>query len=229
MVSGLDLPIESWDLFADPSDDGSPSVGRPLDRVATSEALTKSTGARPIRLWGPSDRRFGFMTQEGQAANSIAFSCSGRFLATGGIEGRVKIHDATSGVLLRKIEVDPRGISAITFSADGSKVATSGPGPTRIWDVESGREVHRLGNVMSGSATLGFSPDGSKIAVANWDGTIVIWDLTTESPLLKLHTDHAQILSLAWSPDGKTLASGGYDSSVKVWELATPTLKTAAR
>jgi WD40 repeat protein len=228
MVSGLDLPIESWDLFRKEDDEGA-GVTRPVDRSATTAALVKTTGARPIRLWGPSDRRFGIKENGGQSANTIAFSADGRFLATGGIGGRLEILDLPSGKVQRTIEVDSRGITAVSFSPDGSNLATSGPGPVRIWESQSGHELHRLGEEQSGSATLGFSPDGSRLAVASWDGSIVVWELTTALPTFKLRGHQGQILSLAWSPDGKTLASGGYDSTVKVWDLSVPVLKTASR
>jgi WD40 repeat protein len=229
MVSGLDMPIEGWELFVDNEETGT-KVVRPADRAGILAALTRTSGARPIRLWGPSDKRFGLAPSllSGRSANSIAFSTDGRFLATGGFDGLLFLVDAVSGEPRRTIEVDARGITAVSFSADGSKVATGGPGPVRIWEVESGREVARLGGERSGSATLGFSPDGSKLAVANWDGSIQIWELAKSTPTFKLRGHHGQILSLAWSPDGKTLASGGYDSTVRVWDLAETTSKIAS-
>jgi WD40 repeat protein len=228
MVSGLDQPIESWDLFNERAE-GTAVVIRPLDQSASTEALIRSTGARPIRIWGRDDKRFGLLAKVGQSANSIAFSADGQYLATGDVGGRLEVHDTASGEIRWKIEVDRRGISAVSFSPDSSKVASSGPGPVRVWDVESSQEIHRLGGERSGSATLGFSPDGSKIAVATWDGSITVWDLETGVPAMKFQGNHGQILSLAWSPDGKTLASGGYDSTVRVWELASASLKTESR
>jgi WD40 repeat protein len=220
LVSGLDFPVESWDLSGDEASSGL-IVSRPSDPSESTGALVQSSGARSIRLWGESDRRFGLSSRSGKLGNSIAFSADGRFRANGGLQGRLEIRDPASGVLRRQIEVAARGITAVCFSPDSSKVATSGPGPVRIWDVESGREVTRFGDEESGSATLAFGPDGLKVAVATWDGTIQVWDLTTKTLTHKLRGHHGQILTLAWSPDGKTLASGGYDSTVKVWDIVT--------
>jgi WD40 repeat protein len=221
MVSGLDLPIESWDLNVDDESTG-PIVRRPSNWEQSLEVLIRTCGARPIRLWGTSDLRFGLRSKSSQSANSIAFANDGRFFATGGIQGRLEISHAKSREHFRTIEVDPMGITAVSFSSDSSRLATSGPGPLRIWDVESGRELARLGDEQSGSANLGFSPDGSKIAVAAWDGSIRIWDLKTKQAIHKLRGHQGQVLSLAWSPDGKTLASSGYDTTVRVWDLTEP-------
>ncbi len=218
MVSGLDLPIESWDLRDPKSADGL-GVTRPVSLAESTQELIRTSGGRPIRLWGPSDHRFESLRQVNPAANSIAFSNDGRFVASGGARGQLEIHDVREDRIWRQFEVDPRGITGVTFSPDSSKLATSGPGPLRIWEVESGRQIARLGEENGGSAALAFAPDGSMLAVAAWDGSILVWDLKTGQPRETLNGHHGQILALAWSPDGKTLASGGYDSTVRIWNL----------
>jgi len=66
-------------------------------------------------------------------------------------------------------------VTSAAFSADGKLVMSNGVDRTfRVWDVESGREIRRIG---TRHYITTFSPDGRYAVPVALDGTIKLWDL----------------------------------------------------
>lgn len=103
--------------------------------------------------------------------------------------------------------------TCLAFSPDGRTLAAgaiedwASPGDLRVWDVASGRLLHRE-RYVQGVEALAFSPDGRTLAVAtdSPSGDIRLWNLRT------WHVDRAigdqYISSLAYSPDGARILAG---------------------
>lgn len=218
VVGGMDVPVETWNVLNDPLD-GSEPVARPLDPSAQARLIATCTQGRAIRLWAPSDCRQALLPPAGRSANTLAFAPDGGSIASGGLCETIRVWKTGSTREWRRFPCDARGINSVVFSPDSSTLVSGGGGPLRLWNVETGREVARLGEVTSGSATLAFSPDGRKLAEAKWDGSIRIWNLSTRLEETRFRGHAGQIIALAWSPDGHLLASGGYDSAVRVWQV----------
>jgi WD40 repeat protein len=75
-------------------------------------------------------------------------------------------------------------IVLFTFTPDGRTLATAETDAVRLWDVASGREVHRrpaheamLGDYVSFASSLAFAPDGRALATGHLDSTILLWDV----------------------------------------------------
>jgi WD40 repeat protein len=108
-----------------------------------------------------------------------------------------------------------------TFSPDGKKVVTTSRDQTvRIWDTESGKELHKLEEHTVPFVYAAFSPDGKQIvthAMYAKDSNVIIWDVETGK---KLHTQKLgdSVLSVAFSLDGKKIASVSDDQTVCIWD-----------
>jgi len=115
------------------------------------------------------------------------------------------------------------------FSPDGKKTVTASyDGTARIWDAETGKEIHRLkGHTSWASWWMGetndinsaaFSADGKKIVTAGDDGTARIWDAETGQQLKKLEQYMDWVLTAAFSPDGKKVVVTGHDKDALVFD-----------
>ncbi|MES0361734.1 MAG: BTAD domain-containing putative transcriptional regulator, partial [Anaerolineales bacterium] len=166
---------------------------------------------------------------------SVAFHPDGTLLASGDMDGKIFLWDATKRVPLGEPLGNHQGpVNSLSFNPDGSLLASASFDDTVIlWDVDQnspsfGQPVGsplsaHTGNVWS----VAFSPDGRILASAGADGEIFLWDVDAGSNsfaqmISKLPNGHEGIVtSLAFSPDGAILASGGADKAVILWDVET--------
>jgi WD40 repeat protein len=124
-------------------------------------------------------------------------------------------------------------VEAVSWAADGQTVASSSHGGVvRVWNAESGREVHPLyQDAPLPMRAASFAPTDTELAVGGDDGVIRLWDgfacqhtgAINDSPIcidtpMRLQSSHSPIRSLAWSPDARYLASSGDDGSFSLWD-----------
>ncbi|MFQ5968105.1 MAG: TIR domain-containing protein [Acidimicrobiia bacterium] len=174
------------------------------------------------------------------ASGAVAFSPDGRLLVTPGISSSsseasgqaetvtviagsstVIVWDVTSGQVLGTLEGHEGLVTNLTFSPDGSHVATSSSDRTaRVWNVSTGEELMRFVGHEDGLISVAFSPDGRLLATTGMDEAARIWDVQSGDELAALENPFAS--GLAFSPDGTVLAVAGGD--LKLWDVASAEL-----
>ena len=106
-------------------------------------------------------------------------------------------------------------VNSVSFSSDGTLLASGAWDETALWDVETQTNIA----VLQGGSSTSLSPDGTTLA----SGTrreVNLSDVTTGANTATLpHT--ASVNSVSFSSDGTTLASGSGDGTVKLWDVAT--------
>lgn len=69
----------------------------------------------------------------------ISFSPDGRYIASGSNDKIIKLWEATTGKLIRKIEGHADMILSINFSPDGRYISSGGWDKTvKVWEAQSG-------------------------------------------------------------------------------------------
>jgi len=110
----------------------------------------------------------------------------------------------------------------VAWSPDSARLATASSDLTaKLWDAETGAELHALRGHSDRVLSVAWSPDGSKVATASYDQTAIIWDAVTGRELVTLRGHEYAVLSVAWSPDDSKLATGSDDNTVGIWLAGT--------
>ncbi len=165
-----------------------------------------------------------------ESITAVAFSPVGSLMATNSFDGRLRIHDAKSGALLRALGDDvERGGRGLAFTPDGKHLVCAGfhmDKLVRLWNVETGALVRTFaGHNEIEAYAIAVSPDGRLLASSGTDKQILIWELASGELKHRMEGQPFPVTALAFSHDGTTLASGGGDKTVHLWDTASGRLK----
>jgi hypothetical protein len=141
----------------------------------------------------------------------------------------LRVWDAGTGQLLRKIAGHSHRLGTVVFSPDGRRIATASFDRTiKVWDTDTLRLIRTLGqNPASGHVGvitgLAFSRDGRRLFSAGGeDKTVKVWDPQTGQEVLNLRGHTLFCHGLAVSPDGVRVASAGKDRTIRFWDATPP-------
>lgn len=182
------------------------------------------------------------------AVLAVAFSPSGKLLASGGTDRTVRVWDVAQRTPVRSFSVDSMVVS-VAFSPDGMRLAAvTHSGAILQWDTRtwaagaSGRFPARSPSAVtySPSSRLSISPviattgvKQRRLLAVSGPERVRIYDADGARTLTKVgEIDLSQYSSpadqyimyvnaIAFTPNGQTLATGGTDHRVKFWDTRT--------
>ena len=165
---------------------------------------------------------------------SLAWNPVGTHLASGGLDGELRIWEAHTGEEVFRLSKDLDRIWCVDWSSDGSFIALgSEDGCIRI--VEAFKPDSPMQIIMAhGPGTFGvtgvaWSPDGNRLASCGNDGLVKVWNAKDHTELSSMQGHGGWTFDVDWRADGKQLASSGADGNVIIWDVATGTKQTALR
>jgi WD40 repeat protein len=130
----------------------------------------------------------------------------------------IRLWDTVAGKELRNLVGHTAQVYWIRFSPGGKYAGSSGRDGTRLWEVESGRELRFF---KDGKLPV-FSRDSKFMALAGDDKTIRLCDAATGKEIRRWPSRLENVGVLAWAPGGKAVAaSGGNPSVAHVWSTQT--------
>jgi WD40 repeat protein/serine/threonine protein kinase len=167
-------------------------------------------------------RNFPALQQYPVAVFSAVFSPDGRYLASGGRDGTVKISEVTTGREVLTFKKPGHDIRSVAYSADGQRLVTAGrDGIIIVWSTTTGEALHTLTGHDGPVSRARFSPDGNRIASSSWDYTVKLWDLATRRVIHTFSGYRGAPAVLGFLPGGQDLVTCSAGGMVKVWDTTT--------
>ena len=157
---------------------------------------------------------------------SISFSPDGTLLATAeaGADSREEKYTVSlwNVASRRQIATLQSGggwhdfVGSVSFSPDGTLLATAGYDAVRLWDVASRQEVATFAHP-GYVGSVSFSPDGALLATGGGQ-TVRLWDVASRQEVATF-AHPGYVGSVSFSPDGALLATGG-GQTVRLWDIS---------
>jgi WD40 repeat protein len=149
---------------------------------------------------------------------TVAFSPDGSSLASGDIDGMVRLWDVASGSGKVLFEADD-AVNTVVFSPDGDTIAVASTDETLyLVDARTG-EVNQRITHRAPVVAVAFSPDGETIATSF--GTPQLWDVSTGQAIGEPLVGHTKIVTaVEFTEDGDTLITSGMDGTIHTWRVA---------
>jgi len=151
----------------------------------------------------------------------MSLSPDGKLLATGGVDGNVRVWNAESGAFVRALVGHGTGVIGLAWSPDGNALASVGgsDGTARLWDASTGMTIRTLKGHKGYTHHVAWAPDGQSIVVAGGtSGFVTLWDLVKGEQVRTVEVG-STITAVAWSPNNRDVAISGRASGVQVREL----------
>ncbi|MEC7583660.1 MAG: WD40 repeat domain-containing protein, partial [Planctomycetota bacterium] len=121
--------------------------------------------------------RLGAMHDHGRFIQAAAISPCGRYVASYGDLGFVRLWDAATGETIANLPHSRSNVLDIKFSADSTKLATaSRDGEARVFAIPGGQLTHRARH-SNEVATVEFDAEGNQLLTASHDKTARLWRL----------------------------------------------------
>lgn len=228
ITGGADRVIHLWDtktgvLLAGPNPKGKHGLAV---AAGGTDLFVVSSGAADLRAWDAGTAK-DFPLSNAGPVHCVAASADGRYVAAGGTDHYTRLLDRTTGTI-KLLEATKPPIGALSFSADGTKLAQASPadGLVWIWTTATGEPEIILIEAADGCTleSVAYLPDGRHVAVGGIDvmstgdrsGAVCVWNVAEKK---KTHVFDYGVYAVAADPTGRYVAGTGINDAVYLWDL----------
>jgi WD40 repeat protein len=151
---------------------------------------------------------------------AVTITVDGSKVLDGDGRGKIRVWDAASGDLVRKMQRHPGPLGTIAVNMDGTR-AVSGryDGLVRVWDLNADGPVRTLEGHIGRVLAVAVTADGQRVVSGGSDETVRVWDLGAQGRGRSVGGHNAAVGAIATSADGTRAMSGDYDGTLLVWDL----------
>jgi WD40 repeat protein len=137
---------------------------------------------------------------------SLAWDATGRRLASGSFDQRLRIWDADTWEPVTTIDPAHNGqVTSLAWSPDGQRLVSGGnDGLVRIWDPDKGLQLNILRGHQGVAYGVVWQPAHDRILSGGQDGTVKVWNPQVEQAARTLNDSS----TCAWNPDSRQMAVG---------------------
>ncbi len=191
-----------------------------------NKLITEGTSDDKIYLWNPNtgEQLNSFVAHKRSRKCNVSYSKNGIMIATGGVDGTIRIYSINTGLELIKLIGHEGSVNSILFSPDGITLLSKGSDRTvRLWNPFSGKLIKTLEGYTAGIHDITITPDGNTIASWSYDKTLRLYETSTG----KLQKQHklsgieGAVNTFHFSPTRNTFATESNWSRVYLWNINT--------
>lgn len=143
-------------------------------------------------------------------------------LATGDADGNILLWQVADGKQRLACQRQTGWVRSLTFSPDGTTLASSSDDQTvRLWNVSTGEWLSAWFGHTDKVNCICFSPDGRTLASGSDDQTVRLWNVSSGQCIHIFQGHTERVHALTFSPDSRILASGSDDQTVRLWDTNT--------
>jgi WD40 repeat protein len=145
----------------------------------------------------------------------LAFTPDGKSLVSLVVNGAIRVWEVGTGKEQRNLGKQP-GFGVLAVSPDGKTLAVGGYGPTRLFELSTGKVSRTFGSADDDYTSLAFAPHGKTLAWARAHKTTRLLNVGSGKETLIVNEEGP--LKMAFSPNGTVLATIS-KSGAKLWDV----------
>jgi len=142
-----------------------------------------------------------------------------KMIAAGGMDKKVRVYSAETGLELYKLEEHTQFIYSVRFTPDGEVLASADrDGGLHLWQAANGRHVEKLAGHTGAINAMEYTLDSKYLLTAGTDGTVQVWDTWAYNRVRSFPAHGAAVLNVDVSRDNMVLTTGA-DNTTKIFNL----------
>ena len=180
-------------------------------------AVSASRDGYEVKLWDlDRGEELSTLPRQTGEVQAIAFTADGRHAVTTSTDHVIKVLDLSEGRDLFTLAGHTDRISSVAVTSDGQRAVSSSIGEARVWDLQSGEEIHtHISDQYTGLHSV--MRDGRRAVSESWC-QLKVWDLENGSDLGTVDGYRRGSVPVAVTPDGQRAVSAS-GKEVVIWDL----------